>query len=102
MRRAQLVVSPLVELASHRPLQAVDLGLQSGLPGDLPLPPQPGFQAYFILNAGWYRRPWVVTRETLGNRCPQSLQNGAGEVLNARVDCHPVVQFRVERNLIFQ
>jgi hypothetical protein len=24
------------------------------------------------------------------------------EVLNARVDCHPVVQFRIERNLVFQ
>jgi hypothetical protein len=32
----------------------------------------------------------------------QILQNGAGEVLNARVDCHSVVQFRIERNLVFQ
>ena len=39
---------------------------------------------------------------TLGSRCRQSLQNSAGEVLNARVDCHPVAQFRIERNLIFQ
>jgi len=46
--------------------------------------------------------PWVVTRSTLGSRCRQSLQNGAGEVLIARVDCHPVVQFRIERNIIFQ
>jgi len=97
-----VVVPPLVEPASHRPLQADDLGFQSGVPGDLPLPPQPVLQAYFILNAGRYRRPWVVTRETLGSRCRQSLQNGAGEVLNARVDCIPVVQFRTERNLIFQ
>jgi hypothetical protein len=41
-------------------------------------------------------------RATLRSRCGQSLQNGAGEVLNARVDGHPVVQFRIERNLIFQ
>jgi hypothetical protein len=38
----------------------------------------------------------------LGSRCRKSLQKGAGKVLNARVECHPVVQFRVERNLIFQ
>ena len=30
------------------------------------------------------------------------LQNGAGEDLNARVDRHPVVLFRIEWNLIFQ
>jgi len=101
-RRAPLVVPPLVEPASHRPFQAVDLGSQSGIPGDLPLPPQPVFQAYFILNTGRYRRPWVVTRTTFGSRCRQSLQNGSIDVLNARVDCHPVVQFRIERNLIFQ
>jgi len=29
-------------------------------------------------------------------------RNGAGEVLNLRVDCHPVVQFRIECKLIFQ
>jgi hypothetical protein len=39
---------------------------------------------------------------TFGSRCRQSLQDGAGEVLNARVDCHPIVQFRIEQNLIFQ
>jgi len=39
---------------------------------------------------------------TLGSECRQRLPIGAGEVLNARVDCHPVVQFRIERNLIFQ
>jgi hypothetical protein len=36
------------------------------------------------------------------SKCRQSLQDSAGEVLNACVDCHPIVQFRVERNLIFQ
>jgi hypothetical protein len=38
---------------------------------------------------------------TLGSRCFKCLQNGAG-VLNARADCHPVEQFRFERNLVFQ
>jgi len=42
------------------------------------------------------------TRAPLGNRCSQILQNGTGDVLNARVDCHPVVQFRIEQNLIIQ
>jgi len=32
-------------------LPAVELGFQSGVPGDLPLTPQPVLQAYFILNA---------------------------------------------------
>jgi hypothetical protein len=100
--RTPLVVPPLIEPASHRPLQAVDLGFQSGVPGDLPPPPQPVLQAYFILNADRYRRPRVVTWATLGSRCRQSLQDGAGEVLNACGDCHPIVQFRIERNLIFQ
>ena len=100
--RATLVIPPLVKPASHRPLQAVDLGFQSGVPGDLPIPPQPVLQVYFILNAGWYRKPWVVARATLGNICRQNLHNSAGKVLNSRVDCHPVVQFRIERNFIFQ
>jgi len=47
-----LVVPPLVEPAGHRPLQAVDLSFQSGVPGDLPPPPQPVLPAYLILNAG--------------------------------------------------
>ena len=81
---------------------AVDFGFQSEVPGDSPLPPQPVLQAHFILKASRYRRPWVVTRATLGSRCCQSLQNGAREFLNACVDCHPVVEFRIEQNLIFQ
>jgi hypothetical protein len=97
-----LVVPPLVESTGHRPLQPVDLGFQSGVPGDLPPPLQPVLQAYLILNASWYWGPWVVTRATLGSRCCKSLQNGAGEVLNAHVDCHPIVGFRIERTLVFQ
>jgi hypothetical protein len=42
-------------------------------------------------NARRYQRPGVVTRETLGSRCCQSIQNGSGEVLNPRIDCHRVV-----------
>jgi hypothetical protein len=32
----------------------------------------------------------------------QSLQDRAGEILNARINSNPVVQFRVGRILIFQ
>ena len=37
-----------------------------------------------------------------GSRWRQGLQDGAGEVLNARVVCHQVVQFPIERNFIFK
>ena len=90
-----------MEPAGHKPLQAVDLSFQSGVPGDLPTLPQPVLQAYFVLSANRYRRPWVVTWATFGSRCHQSLQDGAGEILNACVDCHPIVQFRIKRNMIF-
>ena len=39
---------------------------------------------------------------SLWRRCSQNLQDGAGEVLNACVDYHPIVQIRIERNMIFQ
>ena len=74
-----------------------ELGFQSGFPGDLPLPTQPVLQAYVILNAVRYRKPWVVTRATFGSRSRQSLQNGAEEVLNERFDCYHVVHLRIER-----
>ena len=67
--RTPLVVSPLIEPAGHRPLQAVDLGFQSGVPADMPPPPQPVLQAYFVLNTDRYRRPLVVTWATFGSRC---------------------------------
>ena len=75
-----LVASPLVEPAGQRSLEADAIGFQRGVPGDLPLAPQPAFQAYLILNACRYRWSWVVTRATLGSLCCQSLQNGDGEV----------------------
>jgi hypothetical protein len=83
-------------------VQADDLGFQSGVTFDLPPAPPPVLQEYLILYFGLYRRPWVVTWATFGSRYYQTLQNGAGEVLNKCVDRHPVVQFRIERNLIFQ
>jgi len=43
--RTPLVVTPLLETEGHRPLQAVDLSFQSGVSGDLPLPPRPVLQA---------------------------------------------------------
>ena len=44
----------------------VDFGCQSGVPGDLPLPPQPVLQAYFVLNASRYRRPGSARGRRLG------------------------------------
>ena len=99
---APLVVSPHVEQAGHRPPQSVDLGFQSGVPGDMPLPSQSILQAYIILNASRYRGPWVVTRSTLESVNCQSLQNVAGDDFNARLDSHLIVQFRIERNLFSQ
>ena len=92
--RTRLVVPPIIEPAGHRKLQAVDLGFQSGVPGDLPPPPQPVFQAYFFLNDGRYRTLWVVTWATFEIRFRHSLQDGIGEILNACVDCHAIVQFQ--------
>jgi hypothetical protein len=74
----------------------------TSVPGDLPLPPQSILQAYCVLNASWNWGPWVATRATLGSRCCQSLHNGDGDVLNARVDSYLIVQCRIEANLIFQ
>jgi hypothetical protein len=101
MCHTPLVFPPLVELAGHRPLQAVDFGFQSGVPDDLLPPPQPVLQAYLALMPVGIR-PWVVTRATFGSKSCQSLQDSAREVLNAFVDCHPILQFWIERNLIFQ
>jgi len=67
-------------------MQAVDLGSQSGVPGDLPPPPQSVIQAYVILNASRNLMPWVVMQATLGSRRCKNLQNGAGEVLSTRYD----------------
>jgi len=100
--RNPLVLPPLIEPEGHISLQAVDLSFKSGVPGDLSPPPQPVLQAYFVLNAGRYRSPWVFTWATFGSRCRQRLQHGAGEILIACVDCHPIVQFRIERNITLQ
>jgi hypothetical protein len=63
-----LVVPPHFELAGKRRLQAVHLGFQSWVPGDLPPPPQPVLQAYFILNAGRNRSTWIVTWAAFGSK----------------------------------
>ena len=97
-----MVVSPLVETTGLRPLQAVDLGFQTAVAGQLPLSPQPVLQAYIFLNAGRYQRPWVVTPATLGSRFYLRLQECVGEILNACVECHLVVQFLIERNMSLQ
>jgi hypothetical protein len=99
---SSLFFPPFVDPTGHRVLQAVDLRFQSGVPGDPPLLLQPGFQTNLILNANRYRRPCVVPLATVGSRCGQNCQNYAAEFLNAFVDCHSGVQFRIERNLFIQ
>ena len=64
--------------------------------------PQPEFQAYFNLNSGRDLGAWFSNRATLRSGSFQSLKDGAGKVLNTRVDIHTVMQFRVERNFGFQ
>jgi len=96
-----MVNPPLIEPSDHRPLKAVDLGFQSGVPGDLPTSPQPVFR---LFNPE-YRPGSGDVGHQLGDALSGSLQspkNGAGEVLNTRVDIHTIMQFRVERNFRFQ
>jgi hypothetical protein len=66
--RTPLVVPPLIEPAGHRPLQAVDIGFQSRVPDDLPPPPQPVLQVYFILKGatGYLRQAsnWTASLQT--------------------------------------
>jgi hypothetical protein len=97
-----LVIPSLVELAAYRSLHSVFLCFHGGVPGDLPTPQKPVLQAHFILNDSRYRGTCVVTWATLRTECRQSLKNGAAEFFNTRVDSHLIVQFRFERNLIFQ
>ena len=40
-------------MVGHRHLEAVDLGCQNGIPGDLPVI-QPVREAYFMLNTSQY------------------------------------------------
>ena len=88
---ARKVVPPVVEATGQQPLQLVHMGFQSGVAGEVPGPPQPILQMYLILNTVTYRRPWVVTRARLGSSRCQRLQNGAGVVLNERVDSHLIL-----------
>jgi len=63
---APMVVSPLVELAGHRPLQEIDFGFQGGVPGELLLPPQPVLRLSH-LECRPVSEAWVVMRVTLGS-----------------------------------
>ena len=100
--RAPPVVHPLVELSGHRTLKAVDLGFQTGVPGDLPPSPQSVFQEYFILNTSRDLGDLVTMWATFGCGSRQCFEDGATGVPNTRVDIHTVEQFRVERNFGFQ
>ena len=96
-----MVVCPLVEPAGHRRLQAVDLGSQSGVPGDLP---QPRNRFLKLSHPECQLVSEAVDRHAVTLRISlcQILQNGAWEVLNARVDCHLSLQFRIEWKYIFE
>ncbi len=52
--------------------------------------PQLGFQAYFILNTSRDLGFWVSISATFGFGIHQSLEDGAGEDPNTRVDIHTV------------
>jgi len=86
----------------HRLLEAVDLSTHSGVPGYLPPYSLLAFEAHFILNTSRDLGTWINMRATLRSGNFQSRKNGAGEVLNTRVDNLAVKQFWFERNLGFQ
>jgi len=74
--------------------------IQSGVPVDLPLPPQPVIQTY--------PECWPMS-EAVGSHAADTWNYMSPEpaerrrkVVIVRVDCIPFVQFRIERNLIFQ
>jgi hypothetical protein len=75
---APLVVHSFVKTVGHRPLEAVNLGFQSGVPGDLTPPTQPVFQAYFMLNTGRNWRQYVVTLSRFGGGGTQGSKTGFG------------------------
>ena len=68
----------------------------------MPPSPHPVFQAYFILNASRDLGARVTEWATLRCRSCQSSKDGAGMVLNTRVDILATVSFRVERNFDLQ
>jgi hypothetical protein len=77
-----LVVPPLLQLEGHRLVQAVYLSFESRVPCELPLPPKPILQAYFILNTSWYRTPRISTRSTLGSGQLEGPASDAGQILD--------------------
>ena len=100
--RNPLVLPALVEPKGHRNFRADTLGSQSGESCKLPMPPQAVLQAYLILDGIRYRRACVVTRATVATSMARALQNGAGDVLNVRVNSFLFVIIRFERNMVFQ
>jgi hypothetical protein len=63
------------------------MGFRSGIPRNLPLPPQPVLQAYFIIYTSGKWESWVGTWSTPDSRCHCGLLGGAGHLLDALVDC---------------
>ena len=86
----------------HRSLETVDLSFESGVPGFLPLPPQPLLQAYFILDRTRERWPWVESWATLGSCHFNGTQDSASQLPDTRVDILFVAEFRIGRKLLIQ
>jgi hypothetical protein len=78
------------------------LGFQSGVPRDLPLPPRPVLQAYFILNTSGKRGPWVGTCSATWIRCRCGLVDGARHLLKALVDCPLFDHYGISRESLFK
>ena len=95
-----LVVPPLLQLESHRRVQADYLSFESSVPCQLPLPPKPVIQAYLILNTSRYRRPRVRTWWTFGSGHLEGTTNGTGQILDTRVNACLIYSFRVECNVV--
>jgi hypothetical protein len=63
---------------------------------------QPFLQAYNIMNTSCYLGSQVITLRLLGVEAVAVFFNGgAGEVLDARVDCHHFVYIQVDWNFTF-
>ena len=97
-----LVVPPLVQTVGHRSLKTVNFGFESGVPGFLPLPPQPVLQTYFILDRSRKGWPWVETLATLGSCHLDGTQDSTGQVPDTRVDSLFVTEFRIGQKLLLQ
>jgi hypothetical protein len=83
-------------------MKTVELGFESGVPGFLPLPLQPVFQVISSWIAAGRGGRRSERGEMLGSSHFCGNQNGAEQVLNARIGNLFIVKFRVERKLLIR